>query len=79
MLDLSLGTTQSSYTAQFILVTGNKCTICGGKRPKKVKIVTKIGDKGVYRGIRYMKNACVCTTILPLFQDNYPNCAPQVP
>ena len=40
-----MGTTQSSYTAHSILGIGNKCTICGGKRPKKVKIVTKIEKK----------------------------------
>ena len=38
---------QNSYTAHAMLGTGNKCTICEGKRPKKVKIVTKIGEKGV--------------------------------
>ena len=25
----------------------------------------------------HRKRTCVCTTILPLFKDNYPNCAPQ--
>ena len=52
------GTTQSSYTVHSILGTGNKCTICGGKRPKEVKKVTKGGGKA-YRGIRYIKNVCV--------------------
>ena len=52
-------TIQSSYIAHYILGTGNKCTICGGKRPKKVKIGTKMGGGKVYRGIRYIKDACV--------------------
>ena len=56
---------------------GNKCTICGGKRPKKVKVVTKIGEKRCIGVCRRKKPICVRTTILPLFQDNYPNCAPQ--
>ena len=25
----------------------------------------------------HLKRMCVCTTILPVFKDNYPNCAPQ--
>ena len=45
--------------AHSILGTGNKCTICGGKRPKKVKIATKIGGKA-YRGIHYIKKTHVC-------------------
>ena len=27
----------------------------------------------------HKKRMRVCTTILPLFQENYPNCVPQVP
>ena len=42
---LKAGTSQSSYTARSILEMGNKCTICGGKRPKNVNVVTKIGGK----------------------------------
>ena len=61
----------------FHIGTGNRCIICGGKRPKKVKIVTKIGKKGVLGHTLHKTRMCVCTTILPLFQDNYPNCAPQ--
>ena len=38
---------QSSYTANSILGAVHKGTICGGGgRPKKVRIVTKIGGKG---------------------------------
>ena len=37
---------QSSYTAYSILGTVHKGTICGGKKPKKVGIATKIGGKG---------------------------------
>ena len=40
------GTPQSSYTANSILGTVRKGTICGGKRPKKVRIATKIGERG---------------------------------
>ena len=52
------GTPQSSYTSNSILGTVQKGTICGGKRPKKVRIVTKIGGGGC-RGIRCIKSACV--------------------
>ena len=39
-----------------------------------MKIVTNRWKKA-YRGIRYMKNACVSVASVP--RDNYPNCAPQ--
>ena len=32
------GTAQKSYMAHSRLGKGNKCTICGGKRPKKGEI-----------------------------------------
>ena len=48
-----------------------------GEEAQKGKNSNKNRKKRAYRGIRYIKNACVCTTMLPLFQDNYPKCAPQ--
>ena len=49
---------------------------CGGKRPEKVKIVTKIGEKkGAWGCTLQKKHMCICTAILALFQDNYRNCA----
>ena len=58
---------QSSYTANSILGTVHKGTICGGKRPKKVRIVTKIRGERVYRGICYIKIACVYVPLYCLY------------
>ena len=38
---------QKLYMTHSILGTGNKCTIYGGERPKKVKMVTKMGGEGI--------------------------------
>ena len=50
---------QSSYMADSILGTLHKGTICGGKRPKKVRIVTKIGGKGCI-GVYVTQKLHVC-------------------
>ena len=49
-----------------------------GEEAQKGNNRNKNRGKGVYRGICYTKKrVCVCTTLLPLFQDKYPNCEPQ--
>ena len=49
-----------------------------GQEAQKGKNSNKNMGKKAYRGIRCIKKRmCECTTRLPLFQDNYPNCAPQ--
>ena len=52
---------------QFHIGAVHKSTICGGNRPKKVRIVTKIGGKGCIWGIRYIKIACVYVPLYCLY------------
>ena len=58
---------QSSYTANSILGTVHKGTICGGEEAQKDKNSNKNRGKGVYRGIRYIKIACVYVPLYCLY------------
>ena len=49
-----------------------------GEKAQKGKNSNKNGGgKRIGAYTLHKKRMCVCATILPLFQDNYPNCAPQ--
>ena len=71
------GRTKSGYTGCSILGTGNKHSICQGKRPKSRNISNKQGKNGIEGYMLCKKCLNVYTTIFPLFWDNYPKCLPQ--